>query len=204
MELENVKSARSRGRPLSFDRETALEKAMELFWRLGYEATSISALTAAMGINPPSLYTAFGDKEKLYLEAVQRYQDGPGNVGLVLMHGATARASVSALLDANASELVNAAHPPGCMVVGAALGGGSASDSLQADMRQRRCMVEAAVRARIERGLTEGDVAAGTDAAALAKYYMTVIQGMTVQARDGATQPQLQLVADMALRSWPG
>src|SRR4051794_32394754 len=87
--------ARARGRPLSFDREAALDKAMHVFWEKGYEAASIADLTAAMGITPPSLYTAFGDKEHLFLEAIEAYGRGPGAFGArALAEEPTARSAV--------------------------------------------------------------------------------------------------------------
>src|ERR1700737_2271235 len=117
MNISPRKSSKGRGRPRSFDRDAALERAMEIFWRQGYEATSINDLTAAMGINAPSLYIAFGDKERLFLEAVERYRCGPGSSARVLAEGATARLTIERLLEESAVELTRSSHPPGCMVV---------------------------------------------------------------------------------------
>ena len=115
------KILKARGRPLSFDREVALESAMHVFWARGYEAASIADLTAAMGITPPSLYTAFGDKEHLFLEAVERYASGPGSGGArALAEEASARQGIERWLRGAAAELTCASHPPGCMVVTAA------------------------------------------------------------------------------------
>src|ERR1700723_1424995 len=112
---------KARGRPRAFDRDAALHRAMELFWRQGYESTSISDLTSAMGITAPSLYAAFGDKERLYLEAVELYKSDLGNSGRILDGEATARGAIERLLEASAIELTNTKdHPPGGMVVVAA------------------------------------------------------------------------------------
>ena len=177
---------------------------MELFWRQGYESTSISDLTSAMEITAPSLYAAFGDKERLYLEAVERYKSDLGNSGRILAGEANARGAIERLLEASAIELTNTKdHPPGCMVVSSAINGSPESAHLQAALRGCRVEAEARIRAKIKRGVKDGELPPGTDAAALAKFYMTVIQGMTIQARDGATQKELLAVARAAMLQWP-
>ena len=177
---------------------------MELFWRQGYESTSISDLTSAMGITAPSLYAAFGDKERLYLEAVERYKSGLGDSGSILAGEATARGAIKRLLEASAIELTNTKdHPPGCMVVASAKNGSPESAHLQAALRSCRVEAEARIRAKIKRGIKDGELTPRTDAAALGKFYMTVMQGMTIQARDGATQKDLLAVARAAMLQWP-
>ena len=176
---------------------------MEVFWRQGYEATSINDLTAAMGINPPSLYAAFGDKERLFLEAVDRYLCGPGDAAKALEGAPTARAAVERLLTEAAAELTRPDHPPGCMVVTSAMNCSAGSAHLHAALSERRAASEARIKAAIDRGLKRRELPAGTNAAALAKFYMTVLEGMTIQARDGATREQLLAVAESALCAWP-
>src|ERR1700688_3019529 len=198
------KPRKARGRPRAFDRDAALHRAMELFWRQGYESTSISDLTSAMKITAPSLYAAFGDKERLYLEAVERYKSGLGDSGSILAGEATARGAIKRLLEGSAIELTNTRdHPPGCMVVASAINGSPESAHLQAALRGCRVEAEARIRAKIKRGVKDGELPPGTDAAALAKFYMTVMQGMTIQARDGATQKELLAVARAAMLQWP-
>jgi AcrR family transcriptional regulator len=177
---------------------------MELFWRQGYESTSISDLTSAMGITAPSLYAAFGDKERLYLEAVERYKSGLGDSGSILAGEATARGAIERLLEASAIELTNTKdHPPGCMVVASAINGSPQSAHLQDALRDCRLEAEARITAKIKRGVRDGELPPRTNAAALGKYYMTVMQGMTIQARDGATQKELLAVARAAMLRWP-
>src|SRR5580698_11488798 len=172
---------KARGRPRAFDRDTALKRAMELFWRQGYESTSISDLTSAMGITAPSLYAAYGGKERLYLEAVERYKSGLGNSGRILAGEATARAAIERLLEASAIELTNTEdHPPGCMVVASAINGSPESAHLQAALKGCRVEAEARICARIKRGVRNRELPPRTNAAALGKFYMTLMQGFTI------------------------
>ena len=195
---------RPRGRPLSFDRDAALEQAMHVFWERGYEAASIADLTAAMGITPPSLYTAFGDKEHLFLEAIERYGKGPGGFGQrALDEEPTARRAIQRLLNEAADELTQDCHPLGCMMVMATTNCSVAAESIQKALVKRRALGVAAMQARIQRGIDEGELPAGTDAGALASFYATVYQGMSMQAKDGASRESLLGSVEMAMRSWP-
>jgi len=204
MEKNVEKVTKARGRPLSFDRDKALENAMHVFWERGYEAASISELTTAMGITPPSLYTAFGDKERLFLEAIERYAGGPGGgAPRALAEEPTARAAIQRLLEEAAEELTRSCHPAGCMVVMAATNCSVASAHVQAALAKRRAASEAGIRDRIEQGIREGELPADTDAAALANFYTTVFQGMSIQARDGATRASLIATTQSAMRAWP-
>ncbi|MEP7058750.1 MAG: TetR/AcrR family transcriptional regulator [Caldimonas sp.] len=196
--------AKTRGRPLSFDRAAALDKAMHVFWERGYEAASIADLTTAMGITPPSLYTAFGDKEHLFLEAIEAYGRGPGGFGArALAEEATARGAVQRLLDEAAAQLTEDCHPLGCMMVTAATNCSVAAEHVQAVLARLRAVGVQGMRDRIQRGIDEGELPAGTDAGALASFYATVYQGMSMQAKDGVTRASLQTSVDMAMRSWP-
>ena len=197
-------AAKPRGRPLSFDRDTALDKAMHVFWEHGYEAASISDLTAAMGITPPSLYTAFGDKERLFLEAIERYGKGPGGFGQrALDEEPTARGAIQRLLEEAAAELTQECHPLGCMMVMATTNCSVAAEHVQNALAKRRALGVANIQARIQRGIADGELAADTDAGALANFYATVYQGMSMQAKDGAPRASLLASVEMAMRSWP-
>jgi AcrR family transcriptional regulator len=195
-------AVKGRGRPRSFDRDAALERAVQVFWRQGYEATSISDLTRAMRINPPSLYAAFGDKEHLYLEALERYQqDRRKEVGPLLEQAPTARQAIEGLLLEAARLYSQSGAPRGCMLM---LSGASCADkSMQLKIAERRSVLKNALKARIERGVREGELARGTDAGALADFYTTVFKGMALQARDGASRRTLLAAAEAAMRAWP-
>jgi TetR/AcrR family transcriptional regulator, copper-responsive repressor len=193
---------RPRGRPRSFDRDLALQKAMEVFWKKGFEAASIADLTAAMGINPPSLYAAFGDKEELFLAAVERYQARRGE-SCPYCEEPTARGAVEKLLLFLAEELTCSSHPRGCLLQMAEATSGESSAKLKAALQAKRMASRANLKARIERGIREGDVPKGTDAGALTDFYATIIAGMSMSARDGATRKSLLATVDNAMRIFP-
>ena len=177
---------------------------MHVFWEHGYEAASISDLTAAMGISPPSLYTAFGDKAQLFLEAIERYGKGPGGFGQrALDEEPTARRAVHRLLNEAADELTRDCHPLGCMMVMATTNCSVAAEHIQAALVKRRALGVAMMQARIQRGIDAGELPAATDAGTLANFYATVYQGMSMQAKDGATRASLLASVEMAMRSWP-
>jgi AcrR family transcriptional regulator len=197
---------RPRGRPRGFDREQALETAMRMFWQRGFEATSMSELTAAIGVAAPSLYAAFGSKDDLFRAALQRYLERfRSERGAALAApGLSAREAFARLFDALAGDFAACPDRSGCMLVAAETGGlGAAAAQLREVLGAHRAGIEAGFRARIERGQREGDVAADADAAALAKFLSTVLQGLSIQARDGASAEQLRAVLRTALRVWP-
>lgn len=177
---------------------------MQLFWRQGFEATSLSDLTATMGIAPPSLYAAFGSKEQLFREALQRYlqQFRERHAASLQAPGLSAREAFERLFDTIADGFAGCGQRNGCMLVAAEVGGG-ASAPLREEIAVHRRSIETGFRARIERGQHDGDVAVDCDAAGLAKFLATVVQGLSVQARDGATTAELRDVLRAALRAWP-
>lgn len=195
----------TRGRPRAFDREEALARAMEVFWERGYEGTSMSDLTAAMGINSPSLYAAFGCKEKLFREAVAYYNDTLGATAATeLREGRTARDAIAAVLRHHAVVFCDPDNPKGCMIVLAANACGDRTRSVHRYLADWRLVMESDFRARIERGIADGDVPAGADAAAVAAFYNTVNHGMAIQARDGADHTKLSAIAEAAIAAWDG
>jgi AcrR family transcriptional regulator len=197
------KVPRPRGRPRSFDREAALDAAMEVFWQKGFEGTSLNDLTKAMGINPPSLYSAFGDKEHLFLEAVERYQAKRGPATCPYGEAATAREAVEKLLTWTAKEMCSSCNPRGCMMVLAATTTSASSKQMQAALAERRAAQRASLKERIDCGLKAGEMPAGTDTGALADFYATVLTGMSLQAREGATRKSLVATVAAAMRAWP-
>ena len=194
-----------KGRPRGFDVAEALDKALHVFWQRGYEGTSLSDLTEAMGINRPSLYAAFGNKEELFRRALDRYAEkGPGAVHRKALAEPTARAVVERLLKGVAEFLTDPKNPPGCLSVQGALSCGEAAKSIKSELCRRRAAGECALRERFERAKAEGDLAVDADTAALARFIVTVTQGMSVQVAGGASREDLLMVADMALKAWPG
>ena len=199
-----VTERRRAGRPRSFDRDAALHKAMLLFWRHGYEGTSLAELTAAMGVTPPSVYAAFGDKKHLFLEAVDRYLSGPAVPSERIVRDApTAREAARRLMTTAAAVFTREDAPPGCLVATATASCSPASADIEADLKEIRRGVEARLRERIEDAIATGELNPETDAEALAGLVIAVIQGLSSLARDGATQAKLAAIAEAAMRAWP-
>ncbi len=194
---------RKKGRPLSFDRDAALHKAMLLFWEHGYEATSLNDLTSALGVTPSSIYSAFGDKKGLFFDAVGLYLSGPVTLEAMLAQAPSARTAVQTMLEGAAVAFTGEATPSGCLLASAAL---SCSQSA-ADVRQTlgaiRQGMEAHLKNRIMLGIERQELPPQTDADALAGMIMAVIQGMSTAARDGAPREKLLRIAAAALAAWP-
>ncbi|MGV9450473.1 TetR/AcrR family transcriptional regulator [Streptomyces sp. NPDC003635] len=191
-----------RGRPRSFDRETALEKAIMAFWEHGYEATSVSDLTRIMGIGAPSLYAAFGDKRALFDEAVDAYGKRYAAFGeRALAEEPTARSAVERILREAAVRYTTPGRPPGCLYAHAATN--CTSPEVGEALRDRRNATIAAVESRIRAGIAAGELPADTDARALARHTGAIVHGMSQQARDGASRAELAALAEIALSIWP-
>lgn len=193
---------RPRGRPRAFDREAALASAMEVFRAKGFEATSIHDLTEAMGINPPSLYSAFGDKENLFLEAIERYSKDSGE-SCPYCNEPTARGALEKYLNFAAHEFTEDSECRGCLLTMAATTSVNTSARLQKLIAQKRANARERIRERIKLGMEEGDVPPGTDASALADFYVTVLNGMALHAREGASRRTLLAVVEQALSVFP-
>jgi AcrR family transcriptional regulator len=191
------------GRKRSFDAEAALDRAMRVFWRHGYEGASLAELTAAMGISPPSLYAAFGNKEQLFAAAVARYAAGPASHVAVALAAPTARQTFVALLQATVERLSDPGTPPGCLMVQGALAAGEAGAAAQQALAAAREAAVAALAERFARAAAAGELPSEEDPQALARFTMTVIHGMAVQAAGGADRAALAAVAALALRAWP-
>ena len=203
MKPSEAATQKKTGRPLSFDREAALEKAMLLFWRHGYEGTSLSELRAAMGVTSPSIYAAYGNKKRLFLAAVEKYVSGPITSETIIRDALTARAAVEELLRSAAIGYTGVETPTGCLLATSAISGSGDSADIQAKLAAIRRGIEQRLRDRIQSGLLRGELEAGTDPSALAGFVMSVIQGMSTLSRDGASREKLLSVAQIALRSWP-
>ena len=191
------------GRPRAFDIETALDQALQVFWQKGYEGTSLSDLTKAMGINRPSLYAAFGDKEALFRKALDRYADGPAGYIRNALNEPTALLVAEHLLRGTVDLLSDPRTPRGCLWVQGALACGNAADPVRQELTLRRAAGEASIRRRFKRAISESDLPHDTNAADLARFITNVIVGMSVQAAGGACRGELLRVARIALRAWP-
>lgn len=199
----HAQTARPRGRPPAFDHERALEQAMRVFWTHGFEGASMAELTAAMGINKPSLYGAFGSKEELFRTVVRRYLEGPAAFAAAALQQPSARQAVEQLLTRAASFLADPGHPPGCLVIQGALACGTGAAIIKQELAAARQNFETALRRRLEQARAEGELPPDADPAALAKLVATVHQGMSVQAVSGATQAELTAVVQAVMAGWP-
>jgi AcrR family transcriptional regulator len=195
---------RKAGRPLGFNRDAALREAMLLFWQHGYEATSVSDLTKAMGITPPSLYTAFGDKKQLFLEAVQLYTSGAVTSDSIMNEAPTAREAAVGLLQASAVGFTGESTPAGCLLASSAISCSAAAADVQKALRDIRIHTENRLQRKIVEDRSMLRLKPKIDAGALAGHIMAVIQGMSTLARDGATREKLLSVASAAMLAWPG
>ncbi len=196
-------SRRKAGRPASFDRDVVLEKAMLAFWESGYETTSINDLTAAMEITAPSLYAAFGDKKRLFLEAMRRYAGDPDDLAAALALAPTARDAVAGMIEDAATHFTGEATPRGCLLASATATGSKDAAEVRAAVAQVRASIRAVVAHRIRMDMAEGSLPPDTDSGCLADLAITVIQGLSVMARDGANREALTAVARASMTGWP-
>ncbi|WP_375381820.1 TetR/AcrR family transcriptional regulator [uncultured Sphingomonas sp.] len=201
--MEVTSSARRTGRPLSFDRDTALAAAMHLFWRQGFEATSVAELTQAMGITPPSLYAAFGDKQRLCRAAIDRYLGGIEAVVARIEGAVTARAAARELLVAAAIHDTGEDTPLGCLVASSIVSSSPGAADLREEVAELRRTIEAALRRRIARDIRSGLLPATCDADIMAGHAVAVVQGMSTLAKDGAGRAKLLRIVEAAMQGWP-
>ena len=190
-------------RPRTFCEVTALDRALDVFWRSGYEGASISALTEAMGINRPSLYATYGNKEELFQRALARYIELKNEFFEEVLKEPTARDVVAKLLDGAAEILTDPEHPVGCLSVQGALACSADSEPVHLELAKIRANYEARLRERFAEECADGRLPPGTDPDVLARFVATISHGMSVQASGGATCEQLRDVAKMAMRAWP-
>nr|WP_245355174.1 TetR/AcrR family transcriptional regulator [Rhizobium leguminosarum] len=192
-------TARRRGRPPAFDRETVLSAARETFWARGYEGASIADLTTAMGITPQSLYAAFNSKADLYRAALEQYRALGAETSSALGEPIDTVSAFERILRGSAARFSAPEHPKGCMISTAVLNCASENELIADHVAALRCRSLDAYAARIERGIREGDIRAEANSRALARFLGAVVQGMSVQARDGASLEELLEIASFAI-----
>jgi AcrR family transcriptional regulator len=191
------------GRARAFDADEALDRAMTVFWSKGYEGTSLSDLTAAMGINRPSLYAAFGNKQELFRKALERYGEGPSSYERAALAHLSAREVAESLLRGAADVQTDPHTPAGCLAVLGTTYCAEDSSPIGKIVIAFRRAGQAAIRERFERARVEGDLPANADPTALTDYIGTVVCGMAVQAASGATREDLERVIELTMRAWP-
>jgi AcrR family transcriptional regulator len=190
------------GRPREFNFDEALDRALEVFWRKGYEGTSIPDLTEAMGINRPSLYAAFGNKESLFGKVVDRYSEKSGKHIREALNESTARAVVEKLLRGTVDLLGNPKQPQGCLLVQSALTCGEEADCIRRELIARRNQIRVALRDRFQKAIDEKDLPADSNADDLARFVATFMNGLAVQAASGAKKAELLRVVEMVIDAW--
>jgi AcrR family transcriptional regulator len=191
------------GRARAFDADEALDRAMTVFWTKGYEGTSLSDLTEAMGINRPSLYAAYGNKEELFRKALQRYGEGPSSYERDALAHPTARAVAEGLLRGAADVQTDPGTPAGCLAVLGSTYCAEESSPIGKTLIAFRLAGHAAIRERFEQARAEGDLPANADPKALTHYIGTVVCGMAVLAASGVTRKELEHVIEITMRAWP-
>ncbi len=192
----------TRGRPREFDREEALDAAMRVFWKCGYDGATIPKLTDAMGINRPSLYAAFGNKEELFSKVLDCYRADPASYVNRALAKPTAREVFGSLLSGVIDLVTDPENPGGCLFVSGSLASGDESANARRELSARRINGENDIYKRFRQAVAEGDLPAGTDARSLAKFAATLLWGISVQSVNGSTKTELKKVAKLALGSF--
>ena len=201
--IKHRKRANGGGRPRTFDENVALEQAMRVFWRKGYEGTSLADLTMEMGINPPSLYRTFGSKEKLFWKAIDRYGEGPAAYVAECLNEPTAFAVVAKRLGCAVDVMSDPSHPWGCLATQAAVTCGDQGRLVRKRLIAIRAGTQAALCERFERARSEGDLPEDSDPAALASYVSTLVLGISMQAASGMKREELLGIVENTLKAWP-
>ncbi|RZG75846.1 TetR/AcrR family transcriptional regulator [Acinetobacter wuhouensis] len=194
---------RRRGRPKCFNEQEALQKAMILFWKYGYEATAMSDLTKALNLTAPSIYSTFGDKSQLFHACLDYYLKHEAcSLDLIFQQAETAKVAIELYLYENLKKLLQQDKPTGCMLVTATMNCSEQHQPLQHDLLLKRQQVKEKIYQRLQQGVEDGDLSSDADIQAMTDYYSTVIQGLTMQARDGVAIEQLENVVTLALKTW--
>ncbi len=201
--MEIRRSHGVQGRPRAFNADIALDQALLLFWRKGYLGTSLTDLTKAMGINRPSLYAAFGNKETLFRKALDRYRDQQTTYVRDALKEPTARRVIERMMQGVVNLVTDPGNPSSCLVTQSLLACADPDDPLHQELAERRAADEIAICDRFERAVSEGDLPHDADPATLARFVLTVNSGLSVQAASGASRTELLQVVQTALQACP-
>lgn len=188
------------GRPISFDKDAALEAAMLLFWERGFEGTSMADLTQAMGLNPSSIYAAFGDKHALFSLAVKRYLDSEAQYATKALEEPTLEKVVRALFDNTVAFLTTPGHPPSCMTLAGAMGCSVDAAPARDLMTEIRKQNEVAIRERLHQARKSGELSKNINVGDYTRYLSSILAGLSIQAANGSIKAELKRTARMALR----
>jgi AcrR family transcriptional regulator len=191
------------GRPRCFREPEALDAAMRIFWKKGYEGASLDDLTEAMGINRSSLYATFGDKEALFEKVMSRYCEGPMAYMMEALQQPTAREVIETLLRKTVKALADPENPRGCLLLQGGLACGADAEAVRQAMIERRTTGFIAIQKRMQRAQAEGDLPKDINPGDLARYVTIVLNGLSIQAVNGATPAEMKRAVEMALRSMP-
>jgi AcrR family transcriptional regulator len=188
------------GRPISFDKDAALESAMLLFWEHGFEGTSMADLTQAMGLNPSSMYAAFGDKHALFSLAVKRYMQIRAQYATKALEEPTLKKVIRALFDNTVAFLTTPGHPPTCMTLAGAMGCSVDAAPARDLLTQIRKQNQVAIRERLLKARKSGELSKDVNVDDYTRYLSSILAGLSVQAANGSTKAELRRTAQMALR----
>lgn len=193
----------ARGRPRTFDREQALRSAIEVFWARGYEGATLEELQTAMGgIAPPSFYAAFGSKDALFREAVMLYYGRMRERIMAALEAPTAKEGIEALMREGIEQFSTGDGPKGCLIVLGALNCTRANKDAHDYLYELRQQGQEVIRQRLARGVADGDLPANTPVSEMSFFYLTVMHGLAVRARDGASRQALMGAARSAMAAW--
>jgi AcrR family transcriptional regulator len=188
------------GRPISFDKDAALESAMLLFWEHGFEGTSMAGLTRAMGLNPSSIYAAFGDKHALFSLAVKRYMQIRAQYATKALEEPTLEKVIRALFDNTVAFLTTPGHPPTCMTLAGAMGCSVDAAPARDLLTQIRKQNQVAIRERLLKARKSGELSKDVNVDDYTRYLSSILAGLSLQAANGSTKAELKRTAQMALR----
>jgi AcrR family transcriptional regulator len=197
---QNEKIVKKMGRPRGFDKEAALDAAMRLFWKTGYEGTSMADLTKAMNLSPPSIYAAFGDKMALFQAAAERYAEGPGQYQAKALREPTLRGVIQALFRNTVEFLNDSSYPPGCMTLTGAMACSVEDEAAKDFLAEIRRQNESAVRTRLQQARKSGELPSEINLDDYARYLATLLGGLAIQAANGISKAEMKRIADMAVR----